>query len=71
MIIFNDATSFIIYIYKDKLEDIVPKAISLLDEINFVRTLIYTEMGIEIKVIRNTHLHFIVWESFLNFAIIV
>lgn len=70
MIISNNITTFMIYIYKDKLEDIVPSAISLLDEISFGITIIYTEMAIELKLFRSLHLHFIDLESFLKFVII-
>lgn len=62
----GNAITFIIYIYKHKLEGIVPNAISLLDEIHFGRTLMYTEMTIEIKLFQSLHLHFIAWKSFFK-----
>lgn len=62
----DNAITFIICIYKHKLEGIVPNAISLLDEIHFGRTLMYTEMTIEIKLFQSLHLHFIAWKSFFK-----
>lgn len=59
----GNAIIFIFNIYKHKLEGIVPNAISFLDEINFGRTLMHTEMTIKIKLFQNLHLHFIDWES--------